>query len=288
MRTRARCVYFGGESKAGMVRRLRQEEIYDILSALDRLGWAIIPDFLEREEASALLAFGEEEEEYQDIFQEVGDEAPNDGSRAQRFVTGDRELRLLQGRLERECQRLFPHWRLRDFVTFLSRPGGANQEFHTDYPVSQCLEADAYPAGALLALQEGTRLLVPGQVISVPLHGCLLFKGSCLHAGSAYSLRHVRGHFLLDVEGVRYEADSVGVVSLGEVLCVYCRAVFSRRAALRYHAERCPNEDNPGRGRRRARMRRRVDCPVCWLTMSRGSLLRHLRQFHPEYHQEEE
>ena len=267
-----------------MVRRLLQEEIYGILSSLDRLGWAVIPDFLDEDEAAALLAYGEDEGEYENIFQEVGDDAPNDGSRAQRFVTGDRELRRLQGRLERECQRLFPHWRLRDFVTLLSRPGGANQEFHTDYPVSQCLEADAYPAGALLALQEGTRLLTPRRVIPVPLRGCLLFKGSCVHAGSAYSARHIRGHFLLDVEGVRYEADSVGVRSLEQVLCVYCRMVVSNRAALSRHGENCPNEDNPGRGRRRARMRRRVDCPVCWLSLTRGALLRHLHDMHPEYH----
>ena len=57
------------------------------------------------------------------------------------------------------------------------------------------------PISGLLAVQDGTRMVVQGSEIEVPTGYYLLFRGDLCHAGAGYKECHTRLHFYLDPIG---------------------------------------------------------------------------------------
>ena len=93
--------------------------------------------------------------------------------------------------------------RVEQFVMVRSLPGCKQQWPHTDYNMDFRHGSlyNEYPAplGAILALQDGTTLMVRGadgdmEKVGIPRGCMLLFHGGIVHAGSAYEEQNVRVH----------------------------------------------------------------------------------------------
>ena len=92
-----------------------------------------------------------------------------------------------------------------------SLPGCREQLLHFDYNPELCRGTERKPAGAILALQEDTHLLVhcEGETVSIVLGpgDIIVFEGDVLHAGSAYTHENTRVHVYLDVHSVPRQRD---------------------------------------------------------------------------------
>lgn len=87
--------------------------------------------------------------------------------------------------------------------------GCKQQQWHTDYDPESLTQARTKPCGALLALQDGTRLAVRDaasgkeQDVVINRGDSIVFTGDTVHAGAAYSKENTRAHAYLDTVSVK-------------------------------------------------------------------------------------
>lgn len=81
-----------------------------------------------------------------------------------------------------------------------SKAGCKQQQWHYDYDPDLVASVRKKPYGAVVALQDGTKLSIYGHgEVQLCRGDCLVFDGDCVHAGSAYSVPNTRVHIYLDV-----------------------------------------------------------------------------------------
>ncbi len=102
----------------------------------------------------------------------------------------------------------------------VSKPGCMEQSFHTDHdPKAEEVELSL---GLIIYIQEGTTLEVmesngSSRTVRLDPGAAIIFKGSCIHAGSAYSNLNARIHFFLDMSNTRKEGYTYYKDILGEI-----------------------------------------------------------------------
>lgn len=144
------------------------------------------------------------------------DSEDNDQMRMQCGTMG--RLRGLVGRMRRLVSKEAPTLTMSSPVIIKSLRGCRSQMVHCDYDPESLtdLRDDMVPHGMLVALEEGTSLLVypgshrlkeveqPEGAVSVHLSAgdAVVFRGDLLHAGSSYSSENTRMHVYLDAPGV--------------------------------------------------------------------------------------
>ena len=87
-------------------------------------------------------------------------------------------------------------------VVLHSLTGCAEQQMHTDYCVSDVRRSVSKPLGVLLALQDSTKLEIPGETVHLSSGDVAIFDGDQPHAGAAYEEPNIRVHLYLDCPGV--------------------------------------------------------------------------------------
>lgn len=88
-------------------------------------------------------------------------------------------------------------------VVLHSLAGCARQPMHTDYDAAVVARCAAKPLGALLALEDGTRLCVVDGEVEMRVGDVLVFDGDVPHCGAPYDSANTRIHIFLDSPGVR-------------------------------------------------------------------------------------
>jgi hypothetical protein len=159
--------------------------VYQIREELDLKGFFLIKEFLNEEERSKLYEFGMEDKDYQGIFQKLDNDNDNDFTRGQKKIKG-KELKVLEKNIEKEFIKVFDFWIVKEFLILRSFPNGLEQDIHTDYDLSKCLNPAQYPAGCILGIQDGSKLKVEEGYLEIPKYSCLVFKGNFKHSGCSY------------------------------------------------------------------------------------------------------
>ena len=90
----------------------------------------------------------------------------------------------------------------------VSKPGCLEQAFHQDHDPQA--ENVALSLSLIISIQTGTSLKIlehngATRTVCLDPGDAIFFKGSCIHAGSAYSEWNARIHFFLDVDYTRKE-----------------------------------------------------------------------------------
>ena len=79
---------------------------------------------------------------------------------------------------------------------------GTHLDFHKDPELYKELSTAGevpYPVSILFALEAGTRVVLNGREMEIPVGGCAVWKGDLPHAGAAYTDRNVRFHLYFGV-----------------------------------------------------------------------------------------
>ena len=146
--------------------------------------------------------------------------APNDDKRRQwRLHTrGNGATEALVTELTHDVLPLYTNLAaIHDVVILESLPGCQQQQYHTDYDVTElarlATRPEDMPLGILIALEDHTKLMVkglarltatggprhrPGFAVNLDKGDVLIFRGDLIHAGAAYTRRNVRLHTFID------------------------------------------------------------------------------------------
>lgn len=85
---------------------------------------------------------------------------------------------------------------LGDWTVLVSHPGCQQQHMHSDYDRKRVAELsdDLKPFGAVIALQDNTKLVLVDSTVVFNRGDILVFRGDTVHAGASYDDYNVRVH----------------------------------------------------------------------------------------------
>ena len=208
--------------KSSIIAKLIEDSLKNVMTK-----YLVIPNFLPRQVYSDIDPISIAEQicrgkKYQTIFQNT--DLDNRFGDRKRFQSSDLNLAKIFTKLvlfvHQVASKLEHRRAISTMNILVSKPGCMEQSFHTDHD-PKAEEVD-FSLGLIISIQEGTTIEVMeangcSRTVRLDPGTAIIFKGSCIHAGSAYSNLNARIHFFLDVSNTRKEGFTYYKDILGEI-----------------------------------------------------------------------
>lgn len=194
--------------KKTKVRKVKQPRVAVLPGSLSELGYEVFPQAVEPSPKLCDAALRSAADSFV-IFNHNARTRANDDLRSQSHVKVTE--RLLRG--IDELLKPFEHSGLKrsEFVAIHSAPGCQEQAAHCDFdPKLPCFATGAFPVGVIVALQDETfvdvwpqshlslKTKIERHKITLSKGDVLVFRGDCVHAGSAFAEANTRLHCYID------------------------------------------------------------------------------------------